>query len=52
VYEGRASAARRLVKNKRFDAAIQIFQEVVDKFGIDFYVRKAQAEIQKIATQK
>ena len=48
VYEGRASAARRLVKNKRIDAAILIYQEVVDKFGIDFYVRKAQAEIQKL----
>jgi hypothetical protein len=52
VYEGRASAARRLVKNKRFDAAIQIYQEVADKFGIDYYVRKAQAEIEKINAQK
>jgi hypothetical protein len=52
VYEGRASAARRLVENKRFDAAIQVYQEVVDKFGIDFYVRKAQAEIEKINALK
>jgi pSer/pThr/pTyr-binding forkhead associated (FHA) protein len=52
VYEGRASVARRLVKNKRFDAAIQVYQEVVDKFGIDFYVRKAQAEIEKINALK
>ncbi|MHC4972446.1 MAG: FHA domain-containing protein [Planctomycetota bacterium] len=52
VYEGRASAARRLIKNKRFDAAIAVYQEVVDKFGIDYYVRKAQAEIQKIQAQK
>lgn len=52
VYEGRASAARRLAKNKRFDAAIAVYQEVVDKFGIDYYVRKAQAEIQKIEAQK
>jgi pSer/pThr/pTyr-binding forkhead associated (FHA) protein len=52
VYGGREGAARRLLKNKRYDAAIEVYQEVVEKFGIDYYVRKAQAEIGKIQQLK
>ena len=52
VYQGREAAARRLLKNKRYDGAIKIYGEVAEKFGIDHYVRKARAEMQKIEQLK
>lgn len=52
IYEARAQVARDLVKNKRYDQAINVFQEIVDKFGLDQYIRKAQAEIEKIRAMK
>lgn len=52
VYRGRQSEAERLLKNKRYDDAIAAYQQVVEKFGIDAYVRKAQGEIAKIQKLK
>lgn len=48
VYRGRESEAERLIKNKRYDDAILVYRKVVEKFGIDAWVRRAQAEISKI----
>ena len=39
-------------KKKRYDAAIKAYQEVIDKFGIDSYIRRAQAEINKLKAKK
>lgn len=47
IYRGRERLCRDLVKNRRYDEAIKRMQEVVEKFGIDLYVRKAQAKIQE-----
>ncbi len=52
IYRGRQSEAERLLKNKRYDDAIAAYQQVVEKFGIDAYVRKAQGEIAKIQKLK
>jgi hypothetical protein len=52
VYRGREAEAERLLKNKRYDDAIAAYQQVVEKFGIDAYVRKAQGEIAKIQKLK
>jgi hypothetical protein len=52
VFRGRAAEAERLVKNKRYDDAIRAYREVVEKFGIDEWVRRAQAEISKIEKLK
>jgi hypothetical protein len=46
------SKARAAVKNHRYDDAIRYFREVIEKFGIDEYARKAQAEINKIQAMK
>jgi hypothetical protein len=48
IYRGREQEAERLLKVKRYDDAIAAYQKVVEKFGIDAWVRKAQAEIAKI----
>jgi len=52
VFSGRQNHARRLIKNKRYDQAIEVYREVMEKFGIDEYVRRAQAEIVKIEAMK
>ena len=52
VYRGRERFARDLVKNKRFDQAIKAYREVIEKFGIDLYLRKAQREISRIEDLK
>jgi hypothetical protein len=48
VYRGRQSEAEKLLKVKRYDEAIAIYRAIVEKFGIDAYVRQAQAEITRI----
>jgi len=48
IYRGREQEANRLLKEKRYDQAIAIYREVIEKFGIDFYMRKAQQEIDAI----
>jgi len=52
VYRGREAEAERLIKNKRYDDAILIYRKVIEKFGIDVWVRRAQAEIAKIEKLK
>ncbi len=52
IYSGREGLARDQVKNQRYDEAIATFRKVVETFGIDTFVRKAQAEIQKIEAMK
>jgi Inner membrane component of T3SS, cytoplasmic domain len=52
VYRGREAEAERLIKNKRYDDAILGYRKVVEKFGIDEWVRRAQAEIAKIEKLK
>ena len=52
IYYARERVARELIKNKRYDQAIAVYQEVVEKFGLDQYVRKAQGEIEKIKAMK
>ena len=52
VYRGQEQRARRLLKNKRYDQAIGVYQKIIEKFGIDYYVRRAQAEIDKIEKLK
>jgi len=52
IYRGREAEAERLLKNKRFDEAIAAYQQVVEKFGIDAFVRRAQGEIAKIQKMK
>lgn len=52
IYRGREAEAQRLLKNKRYDDAIAAYRQVVEKFGIDAYVRKAQGEIGKIQALK
>ncbi len=52
IYRGREAEAERLLKNKRYDEAIAAYQQVVEKFGIDAFVRKAQGEIAKIQKLK
>ena len=51
-FRGRQGRAETLIKQKRYDRAIKIYQEIIEKFGIDVYVRKAQLEIQKIEALK
>lgn len=52
IYRGREAEAERFLKNKRYDDAIAAYRQVVEKFGIDVWVRKAQAEIAKIEKLK
>jgi len=52
IYRGREAEAGRLLKNKRYDDAIAAYQQVVEKFGIDAYVRRAQGEIARIQKLK
>jgi hypothetical protein len=52
VYRGREAEAERLIKNKRYDDAILVYRKVVEKFGIDVWVRRAQSEIGKIEKLK
>jgi hypothetical protein len=52
VFRGRAAEAERLVRNKRYDDAILVYRKVVEKFGIDEWVRRAQAEIAKVEKLK
>lgn len=52
VYRGQDQQAQRLVKNSRFDEAIATYQKIRDTFGIDAYVRKAQAAIDKIRSER
>ena len=40
------------VRRKRYDLAIAEYKKVIDNFGIDQFVRKAQAEIAKIEEKK
>jgi len=41
-----------LVKNKRFDQAIDLYRHVIDNYGIDRYVRKAKEAIAEIEEAK
>ncbi len=50
-YDARQRADR-LIRNRRYDQAKAAFQEVVDRSGIEEYVRKARAEILKIESLK
>jgi hypothetical protein len=52
VYRDRAKIAHKLERNKRYDDAVRVYQEIIDKFGIDSYVRKAQEEINRLKTLK
>jgi hypothetical protein len=52
VYHGREAEAERLIRNKRYDDAILVYRKVVEKFGIDAWVRRAQSEISKIEKLK
>jgi len=52
IYRAQERRSFDLIKKKRYDQAIALFQKVVDKFGIDLYMRKAQAEIQKLKAMK
>lgn len=52
IYRGREAEAERLLKNKRYDDAILVYRKVVEKFGIDVWVRRAQSEIGKIEKLK
>ncbi|HEX5135791.1 MAG TPA: FHA domain-containing protein [Planctomycetota bacterium] len=52
VYRGREAEAERLVRAKRYDDAILVYRKVIEKFGIDAWVRRAQAEIGKIEKLK
>jgi hypothetical protein len=52
IYRGRDALVQKLLVNKRFDDAIALYREVIEKFGIDSYARKAQAEIEKIQKLK
>jgi len=52
VYRGREAEAERLLKNKRYDDAILVYRKVVEKFGIDAWVRRAQSEIARIEKLK
>ncbi|MGH7162920.1 MAG: hypothetical protein ACREID_05505, partial [Planctomycetota bacterium] len=52
VYTGQERQAWDLLKNKRYDQAIAIYRKIVESFGLDAYVRKAQDEIRKIEAQK
>ncbi|MCZ6787395.1 MAG: hypothetical protein O7E54_09550, partial [Planctomycetota bacterium] len=47
-YRAQQRIAWNLEKKKRFDQAVKVYQEIIDKFGIDLYRRKAQEEINKI----
>ena len=48
VYTGQRQKARNFVKNKRYAEAIKIYQKIIDSFGIDSYVRKAQTELESV----
>jgi len=52
AYYERDRIARDLVKARRYDEAVQQFQRVVDRFGIDRFVRKAQERIAEIRALK
>ncbi len=52
VYTGQRQRARNFVKNKRYDEAIKIYQKIIDSFGIDSYVRKAQTELESVRHAK
>jgi hypothetical protein len=52
VYRGREGVAQRLLVNKKYDEAIAVYAEVIEKFGIDTFARRAQAEIAKITKLK
>ncbi len=52
IFSGREGLARDQIRNQRYDEAIATYRKVIETFGIDTYVRKAQAEIQKIEALK
>ncbi len=52
AYYKRDRIARGLVKSRRYDEGVKQFKQVIDRFGMDKYVRKAQAEIAKIKALK
>jgi len=52
IYRAQERRSWDLLKNRRYDEAILLFKAVIEKFGLDAYVRKAQAEIRKIEEQK
>ncbi len=40
--------ADEMLRNKNYGQAIALYTKVLERFGLDEYVRKAQLEIQKI----
>ena len=52
IYRKQQRLAWNLEKKKRWDQAIAAYQQVIDKFGIDAYIRKAQEEINKLKSKK
>lgn len=52
VFRGQEQEVTRLLKNKRYDQAIAIYTRIRDSFGIDTYVRKAQAGIDSIKAEQ
>lgn len=52
IYSGREGLARDQIRNQRYDEAIATYRKVIETFGLDAFVRKAQAEIQKIEAMK
>ncbi|MHC4408851.1 MAG: hypothetical protein ACYS0F_07600, partial [Planctomycetota bacterium] len=44
--------ARDLVKKKRYDQAIALYQNVIAQYGIDRYVRKAKEAIAEVEEAK
>ncbi|MCZ6785611.1 MAG: FHA domain-containing protein [Planctomycetota bacterium] len=48
VYTSERQRAHNFVKNKRYNEAIKIYKKIIDSFGIDSYIRKAQTELESV----
>jgi len=52
IYRAQERRAGALAKSKSYDQAIAIYRKVIETFGLDIYVRKSQAEIDRLKALK
>jgi hypothetical protein len=52
IYRAQERRAGKLAKSRSYDQAIAIYRRVIENFGLDSYVRKAQAEIDRLKALK
>jgi pSer/pThr/pTyr-binding forkhead associated (FHA) protein len=52
IYRAQERRAGALAKSKKYDQAVAIYRRVIETFGLDIYVRKSQAEIDRLKALK